>query len=84
MERKHAQIDIRDQGPGLSEEEQSKLFGTFQKLSVTPTAGEKSTGLGLSIVKKIIEAHKGSIEVRSQIGSGSTFTFRIPLESKIE
>jgi len=80
----HAQIDVRDEGPGLSEEDQSKLFGTFQKLSAAPTGGEKSTGLGLSIVKKIIEAHRGSIEVKSQVGSGSTFSFRIPLEAKIE
>ena len=80
----HARIDVRDEGPGLSEEDQSNLFGTFQKLSAAPTGGEKSTGLGLSIVKKIIEAHHGGIEVQSQVGSGSTFSFRIPLEAKIE
>jgi len=80
----HAQIDVRDEGPGLSEEDQSNLFGTFQKLSAAPTGGEKSTGLGLSIVKKIIEAHRGGIEVQSQVGSGSTFSFKIPLEAKNE
>ena len=78
-----AQISVQDEGPGLSEEDQSKLFGAFQKLSATPTDGEKSTGLGLSIVKKIVEAHNGSVEVWSQLGSGSTFSFTIPLEAKI-
>ena len=72
-----AQISVQDEGPGLSEEDQSRLFGSFQKLSATPTDGEKSTGLGLSIVKKIVEAHNGSVEVWSQLGSGSTFSFSI-------
>lgn len=71
-------VDVRDPGPGLSVEDQAKLFGAFQKLSAKPTGGEKSTGLGLSIVKKIIDAHHGSIGVDSELGRGSTFYFSLP------
>lgn len=74
-----AKVSVRDEGPGIPPEEQSKLFGEFQRLSVQPTGGEKSTGLGLAIVKKIIDAHKGCLEVDSKVGQGSTFSFRIPL-----
>ena len=74
-----AKVSVRDEGPGIPAEEQSKLFGEFQRLSVQPTDGEKSTGLGLAIVKKIVEAHKGVLEVQSQTGKGSTFSFSIPL-----
>jgi len=73
-------VSVRDQGPGISPEDRKKLFGEFQKLSAQPTGGEKSTGLGLSIAKKIVEAHGGTIEVESEPGSGSTFFFTLPLE----
>jgi len=79
-----AVISVKDNGPGLSDEDQAKLFGTFQKLSSVPTGGEKSTGLGLSIVKKIVEAHNGRVEVVSRPGYGSTFSFIIPLEKTSE
>jgi signal transduction histidine kinase len=75
-----ARVSVRDEGPGLPPEDQTKLFGEFQKLSVQPTGGEKSTGLGLSIAKRAVEAHRGSMEVKSQVGVGSTFSFTIPLE----
>ena len=74
-----AQISVRDEGPGIEPEEQKRLFGEFQRLSTKPTGGEKSTGLGLSIVKKIVEAHNGTIAVESQPGAGSTFTFILPI-----
>jgi len=75
-----AKVNVRDQGPGISEEDQPKLFGEFQKLSARPTANESSTGLGLSIVKKIIDAHKGEIWVKSTPGAGATFSFTLPLD----
>ncbi|MCE5249869.1 HAMP domain-containing histidine kinase [bacterium] len=75
-----AKVGIRDEGPGISEEEQARLFGEFQRLSSRPTGGEKSTGLGLAIVKKIVEAHHGTVSVRSMPGQGSTFSFTVPLE----
>ena len=74
------EISVADQGPGIPSEDIDKLFGTFQKLSVQPTAGEKSTGLGLSIVKKIVDAHGCEITVDSKVGKGSVFTVRIPVE----
>lgn len=76
-------VSIRDEGPGVSEEEQSRLFGEFQRLSARPTAGEKSTGLGLAIVKKIIDAHHGVLEVHSRLGMGSTFSFKLPISNDL-
>jgi signal transduction histidine kinase len=75
-------LRVRDEGPGISEEEQRLLFGEFQKLSARPTAGERSTGLGLAIVRKIVLAHSGSLEVDSDVGRGSVFCARIPVEGK--
>ncbi len=73
-------ISVADQGPGIPREEISKLFHFFGRTSVIPTAGEKSTGLGLAIAKRMVEAHGGKIEVESQPGQGSTFTFTLPLK----
>jgi len=75
-------VSVRDEGPGLSLEDQSRLFSEFQRLSPQPTDGERSTGLGLAIVKKIIEAHQGTLEVHSLLGSGSVFSFKIPMETR--
>jgi signal transduction histidine kinase len=71
-------VRVRDEGPGILEEDKSRLFLEFQRLSAKPTGGEKSTGLGLAIVKRIIEAHGGTLKVESTVGSGSTFSFTIP------
>lgn len=78
----YALVGVKDQGPGLTEEDQAKLFGEFQKLSARPTGGEKSTGLGLSIVKKIVTDHGGRIWVRSVPGEGATFEFILPREGR--
>jgi signal transduction histidine kinase len=72
-----AKLCVRDEGPGISEPDQEKLFAGFQKLSARPTAGESSTGLGLAIVKKMVEAHSGALCVESQLGVGSTFSFTL-------
>ena len=69
---------IRDTGPGLSRDDQTKLFRKFTKLSPRPTGGESSTGLGLSIVKRLAEAMSGSVECASLLGNGSTFTLKLP------
>jgi signal transduction histidine kinase len=56
------------------------LFGRFQRLTAKPTGGESSTGLGLSIVKRIVELHGGSVSADSDgPGQGATFTIRLPL-----
>ena len=77
---KMLRVSVKDEGPGISEEDQSRLFGEFQRLSAQPTGGEKSTGLGLAIVKKVIEAHNGTLEVESEPGEGATFSFKLPME----
>lgn len=74
-----ARVTVRDEGPGINEDERHKLFGEFQKLSARPTGGEKSSGLGLAIAKKIVEAHKGEIGVESNDVRGSAFYFKIPV-----
>jgi signal transduction histidine kinase len=73
------EFSVLDQGQGIRVEEQSKLFGAFQRTSTKPTAGEQSTGLGLSICKKIVELHGGTIGVESEMGRGSRFFFTLPL-----
>jgi signal transduction histidine kinase len=75
-----AVIRVGDDGPGLSPEDLSRLFGRFQRLSAKPTGGEGSTGLGLSIVKRIVELHGGRITAESGgPGRGTTFTITLPL-----
>ncbi|MGE9294863.1 MAG: sensor histidine kinase, partial [Puniceicoccales bacterium] len=61
-------FSVTDEGPGLSLEDQQKLFQKFQKLSAKPTGGESSSGLGLSIVKHIVEAHNGTVTCESEEG----------------
>lgn len=72
-------IRITDEGAGLSPEDLGRLFGRFQRLSAKPTAGESSTGLGLSIVKRIVDMHDGQIKADSGgPGQGSAFTIILP------
>jgi signal transduction histidine kinase/CheY-like chemotaxis protein len=76
----HVLIRVTDQGAGLSPEDIGRLFGRFQRLSAKPTAGESSTGLGLSIVKRIVDMHGGTITADSAgPGQGSTFTIKLPV-----
>ena len=73
-------VQVKDQGAGLSPEDISRLFGRFQRLSAKPTAGESSTGLGLSIVKRIVDLHGGRITVESAgPGQGATFIMTLPV-----
>ncbi|PTY05297.1 hybrid sensor histidine kinase/response regulator [Opitutaceae bacterium EW11] len=69
---------IRDEGPGFTPEDRSMMFRRYRRLSATPTAGEPSTGLGLSIVKKLMDALDGRIECESVPGQGATFTVELP------
>lgn len=71
-------IFVRDEGPGISEEDQKKLFGKFARLTAQPTGGEHSTGLGLSIVKQLAEVMKGTVWCESRLGEGATFFLRLP------
>ncbi len=80
----HAVVEVVDEGLGLSEEDQKKLFQKFTRLSSRPTAGESSTGLGLSIVKRIAESMGGNVYCQSQLGIGSTFQVMLPLAAAAE
>ena len=72
-------INVSDQGAGLSPEDLDRLFGRFQRLSAKPTGGESSTGLGLSIVKRIVDMHGGEVTADSAgPGQGATFTIKLP------
>lgn len=72
-------FSVSDEGPGLSDADQRKLFQKFQKLSSQPTAGESSSGLGLSIVKHIVDAHRGDVTCESEEGFGATFIIELPI-----
>jgi signal transduction histidine kinase len=71
-------VEVQDEGPGLSQDDQKKLFGKFARLSAKPTGGEHSTGLGLSIVKKMVEAMNGRVWCESEMGKGATFIVAMP------
>ncbi len=71
-------ISIQDHGEGILADELERVFGYFQKGSAKPTGGESSTGLGLAICKRLVEAHGGRIWVASEEGEGSIFYFTLP------
>ena len=75
-------ISIKDEGPGISPAEQTKLFDRFSILSNKPTNNESSSGLGLFIVKELLKNIKGDVNVKSALNEGSTFTIKLPLELK--
>jgi len=75
----HALVIVRDEGPGISESDQKKLFQKFTRLSARPTGGESSSGLGLAIVKRLAEAMSGTIQCQSTLGAGSAFILRLPV-----
>lgn len=71
-------IAVKDYGQGISQERIDTLFEMFKTAGSTPTAGETSTGIGLAIAKKIVDAHGGKIWVDSELEQGSTFYVELP------
>lgn len=71
------EVSVRDEGPGIPPEDQLKLYHKFQRLTPRPTAGESSTGLGLWIVKTVVEKLDGTIDCESEVGVGTIFTVRL-------
>ena len=71
-------VAVADEGQGIPAAELQRLFQPFSRTSVKSTGGESSTGLGLAISKRIVEAHGGRLEVQSEVGKGSTFSFTLP------
>lgn len=74
-----AKVEIKDEGPGISAKEQKHLFQMYQKLSSTPTANEHSSGIGLSIAKKYVDAMHGRIWCKSKLDQGASFYVQLPL-----
>ncbi len=77
-ERGSWRVEVIDQGPGLTDADHQTLFEYFSTLSAKPTGGENSTGLGMAITRRVVEAHGGEVGVDSRPGTGSTFWFTIP------
>lgn len=73
------QISVTDQGPGISEEEQERIFERFYRVDAARSRQTGGTGLGLSIVKHVMQQHGGEVTVWSREGHGSTFTLSIPV-----
>lgn len=71
-------LSVLDEGPGIDEEDQKKLYTKFQRLASRPTGGESSTGIGLSIVKTLVEKMGGLIRYEGGPGKGSKFTIALP------
>ncbi len=79
IEGKFLQMIVRDEGPGLSEADQSKLFKKFARLASRPTGGESSVGLGLAIVDRIVQHLGGRVWVETIPGEGATFKVELPV-----
>jgi len=82
--RSEVRISVSDTGPGISLEDQKKLFQPFSQVDDSPTRKTGGTGLGLSICQQLINMHGGRIWVESEIGKGSTFLFTLPLYRQME
>jgi two-component system phosphate regulon sensor histidine kinase PhoR len=78
---KKVQVDITDTGCGMPKEAQEVIFEEFYRVDNLINQQVKGTGLGLALVKHLVQAHKGEIWVRSNLGAGSTFSFTLPMTS---
>jgi signal transduction histidine kinase len=74
------EFTIKDSGIGISEVDQARIFERFFKADKSRTQSNGGSGLGLSIAKKIVDMHQGSINVQSQMGAGSIFTVTLPIK----
>jgi signal transduction histidine kinase len=77
-----ARIHVVDEGVGIAPEEQKRIFDSFYRTPTVENQRIPGTGLGLTIVAHIAQAHGGSLEVASRIGSGSSFTICLPLPTE--
>jgi signal transduction histidine kinase/DNA-binding response OmpR family regulator len=73
------EISVSDTGIGIPSDQLGKVFDRFYQVDASQTREYEGSGLGLALVKELVETHHGSIEVQSEVGHGTTFTFRLPL-----
>lgn len=77
-EKDYTEVSISDNGPGIPEEDQKRIFDRFYRVDKSRSKDKGGSGLGLAIVKQILEAHKSKIQLHSKPGKGSGFSFRLP------
>jgi two-component system phosphate regulon sensor histidine kinase PhoR len=75
-------VDVIDHGIGIPSEEQTRIFEKFHRIQSVETEGIAGTGLGLALALHVVEAHNGRIDLVSDVGRGSTFSIRIPLQGQ--
>lgn len=80
QDEKRSYFDVEDEGPGIKPSEQGLLFKEFSRTSNKPTAGENSTGIGLSICRTIAEAHQGAVSMQNLTPKGARFRLELPLQ----
>jgi two-component system phosphate regulon sensor histidine kinase PhoR len=73
-----AQIAVRDHGPGIAPEHVPRLTERFYRVDVTESRAQGGTGLGLALVKHILNRHRGRLSIESALGAGATFTVHLP------
>jgi two-component system OmpR family sensor kinase len=76
-------IQIQDTGIGIAPEEQTHIFDRFYRVNSDRSRHTGGSGLGLAIAKAIVQAHQGTLQVQSELGKGSAFTIRLPLEAAL-
>ncbi len=78
-----ALISVADRGIGIAKKELNKIFDKFYRVRATGGEENRGSGFGLTLVKQIVEAHGGTIEVESEVGEGSKLTLKIPLHGTL-
>lgn len=76
------EIWVNDTGIGIAKEDQPKVFQRFTQIDSSATRSQGGTGLGLTIVRELVELHGGTIRVQSKLGKGSSFIFTMPISTK--
>jgi signal transduction histidine kinase len=77
-------VAVQDNGPGISQADQGKIFEEFQQADNSATKKKGGTGLGLSISRRIVEMHGGKLWVESELGKGSVFQFTLPVQVAVQ
>jgi signal transduction histidine kinase len=72
-------VSVEDTGIGIAPEHQARIWENFEQVDSSYTRHQQGTGLGLALTRRLVEMHGGSIWLTSEVGRGSTFSFRLPL-----